>query len=155
MAAGARRGTRPGRRGGVGGRCGELAVGRALQCGRNPDRGRGQPRSFRPKDEPFPPSDDDDPDNPSVDFRGERRSNAAHASTTDPEARRLRKGRGKEAKLAFLGHALMEHRNGLLMDFTVSQATDAAERDVVPELLDGVRERGYRPATAAATRRIV
>ena len=65
-------------------------------------------KSFRPKDEPFPPSDDDDPDNPNVDFRGECRSNATHASTTDPEARRLRKGRGKEAKLALLGQVLMD-----------------------------------------------
>ena len=87
-----------------------------------------------------------------MDFRGERRSHATHASTTDPEARRLRKGRGKEARLAFLGHALTENRHGLLMDFTISQATGTAERDAVPELLDGVRERGYRPRTLGADR---
>jgi len=62
-------------------------------------------KSFRPKEGPPPPSDDD-PGNPSVDFRGERRSNQTHASTTDPEARLLRKGKGKEARLAFPGHAL-------------------------------------------------
>jgi hypothetical protein len=99
-----------------------------------------------------PPSTDDDPGNPSVDFRGERRRNETHASTTDPEARRLRKGPGKEAKLTFLGHALRENRHGLLMDFTVSQATGTAERDAVPERLDGVRARGYRPRTLGADR---
>ena len=102
-------------------------------------------KSFRAEDGPPPPSDDDDPGNPSMDFRGECRSNETHASTTDPEARLLRKESGKEARLAFMGHALMENRNGLLMDFTVSQATGTAERDAVPELLDGVQERGYRP----------
>ena len=101
-------------------------------------------KSFRPKEGPPPPSDDD-PGNPSVDFRGERRCNVPHASTTDPEARLLRKGQGKEARLTFLGHTLVENRNGLLMDFIVSQATGTAERDAVPELLDGLRERGYRP----------
>ena len=108
-------------------------------------------KSFRPKEGPPPPTDDD-PGNPSVDFRGERRSNETHASTTDPEARLLRKGSGKEARLAFLGHALMENRHGLLLDFTVSQATGTAERDAVPELLDGLRERGYRPRTLGADR---
>ncbi len=108
-------------------------------------------KSFRPKAGPPPPSDDD-PGNPSVDFRGERRRHETHASTTDPEARLLRKGQGREARLAFLGHALMENRHGLLMDFTVSPATGTAERDAVPELLDGVRERGYRPRTLGADR---
>ncbi len=109
-------------------------------------------KSFRPKDEPSAPRDDDDPGNPSVDFRGERRSNETHASTTDPEARLARKGGGKEARLAFQGHALMENRNGLLMDCTISRATGTAERDEVSELLDGVRERGFRPRTLGADR---
>ena len=51
-----------------------------------------------------------------------------------------------------MGHALMENRNGLLMDFIVSQATGTAERDAVPTLLDGLRERGYRPRTLGADR---
>ena len=68
------------------------------------------------------------------------------------EARLLRKGPGQEARMVFLGHALRENRHGLLMDFTVSQATGTAERDAVPELLDGVRERGYRPRTLGADR---
>ncbi len=143
----------------MGGRRGGAAVERALQRGRDPDRGRGQPRSFRPKDEPLPPATDDDPGNPSVVFRGERRHNETHASTTDPEARLWRKGPGQEAKLAFLGHALMENRHGLLMDFAVSPATGTAERDAVPTLLDGVRKRGTARArwglTAAMTPRIV
>ena len=108
-------------------------------------------KSFRSQEGPPPPSDDD-PGNPSVDFRGERRCNETHASTTDPEARLLRKGPGKEARLAFLGHALMENRHGLLMDFTVSQATGTVEQDAVPALLDGLRKRGYRPRTLGADR---
>ena len=108
-------------------------------------------KSFRPKDgQTAPDPAPDDPGNPTVDFRGERRSNATHASTTDPEARLLRKGKGKEAKLVFTGHALMENRNGLLVDFQVTQATGTAERDIVPVLLDEARERGFRPRTLGA-----
>jgi len=91
-----------------------------------------------------------DPGNPSVDFHGERRSNATHQSTTDPEARLLRKGKGKEAKLVFLAHALMENRNGLLVDFQVTPASGTAEREVVPVLLDRARERRFRPKTLGA-----
>ena len=58
--------------------------------------------------------------NPSVDFHGERRVNATHQSTIDPEARLLRKGKGKKTKLVFMAHALMEHRNGLLATVTAS-----------------------------------
>lgn len=90
---------------------------------------------------------DDDPGNTSVDFRGEKRSNATHQSTTDPEARLLRKGKGKEAKLVFLAHALMENRSGMLTDLQVTQATGTAERDTVPVLLDQARERGFHPKT--------
>ena len=107
-------------------------------------------KSFRPKHEPPPTEPVDDPGNPTVDFRGERRSNATHASTTDPDARLMRKGKGKEAKLVFMSHALMENRNGLLVDFQVTQATGTAERDMVPVLLDEARERGFRPRTLGA-----
>lgn len=69
----------------------------------------------------------DDPGNPSVDFHGEKRSNQTHASTTDPEAQLARKGKGKEAKLAYSAHALMENRNGLLIDFRVDSADGRAE----------------------------
>ena len=103
-------------------------------------------KSFKPKDGDPPPTDGD-PGNPSVDFHGEHRSNATHQSTTDPEARLYKKGKGKEAKLTFMGHALMENRNGLLADFQVSQATGTAERDAVPLLLDAATERGFHPRT--------
>ncbi len=108
-------------------------------------------KSFRSKEGPPPPSDDD-PGNRSVDFRGKCRRNKTHAGTTDPEARLLRKGQGQEVRSAFPGPALRENRHGLLMDFTVSQATSTAKRDAVPELLDGLRERGYRPRTLGADR---
>ncbi|MFQ5932961.1 MAG: IS5 family transposase [Nitrospiraceae bacterium] len=104
-------------------------------------------KSFKRLDGDPPVTTDDDPGNPSVDFHGERRGNATHQSTTDPEARLMRKGKGKEARLVFLAHALMENRNGMLTDLQLTQATGTAERDVVPELLDQARERGFRPKT--------
>jgi IS5 family transposase len=106
-------------------------------------------KSFKPRDGGNPP-DDGDPGNPSVDFHGERRTNATHRSTTDPQARLFRKGKGKEAKLVFMAHALMENRNGLLADFLVGEATGTAERDAVPVLLDEARQRRFRPKTLGA-----
>ena len=103
-------------------------------------------KSFKPWDGD-PPLDDGDPGNPSVDFHGQRRSNVTHRSTTDPESRLFRKGEGKEARLVFMAHALMENRNGMLTDFQVTQATGTAERDSVPVLLDQARERRFRPKT--------
>src|SRR5215207_7589196 len=103
-------------------------------------------KSFKPK-EGGPPATDDDPGNPSVDFRGEKRSNKTHRSTTDPDARLMRKGKGKEARLVFMGHALMENRHGLLVDFQVTHATGTAERDMVPTLLDEAKERRFQPKT--------
>src|SRR5215217_8979938 len=107
-------------------------------------------KSFRSKHELPLAQPMDIPGNPTVDFRGERRTNATHQSTMDPEARLMRKGKGKEARLVFMGHALMENRNGLLVDFQVTQATGTAERDVVPILLDEARERGFHPRTLGA-----
>ena len=104
-------------------------------------------KSFKPKDGPPPPTTDDDPSNPSVDFHGEKRSNATHQSTTDPEARLYKKAKGKESKLAFLGHALMENRQGMLVDFQITGANGTAERDVVPKLLREAKERHFRPKT--------
>jgi transposase len=106
-------------------------------------------KSFRPKDTPPSDTPPDDPGNPTVNFHGERRSNATHQSTTDPEARLAKKGKGKEAHLAFMGHALMENRHGLLVDFQLTQATGTAERDAVPELIEQARERGFHPRTLA------
>lgn len=84
-------------------------------------------KSFRPKDD-----GDDDPKGPTdsngwSDFRGTKRSNKTHQSKTDPEAKLAKKGPGKEAKLCFSGHALMENRNGLLVDFELTAATGRAE----------------------------
>ena len=89
-------------------------------------------KSFKSKEGDPPRTTDADPGNPSVDFHGERRGNATHQSTTDPEARLLRKGKGKEARLAFMVHALMENRHGMLVDFQTTQATGTAERDMTP-----------------------
>src|SRR5436190_20361124 len=108
-------------------------------------------KSFRPKDEP--PSQGADGGRSSnrwVNFHGQKRANQTHHSTTDPEALLAKKGKGKEARLAYAGHALMENHNGLLVDFAPSQATGTAERDAVPELIDQARERGFRPHTLGA-----
>ena len=97
--------------------------------------------------DPTPP---DDPSNPEVSFRNERRRNATHASTTDPEARLYRKGKGQAATLAFLGHALVENRYGLLVDITVTTATRTAERDAALAMIDRMRERGGQPVSLGA-----
>jgi transposase len=101
-------------------------------------------KSFRPKD--GPPSDG----NGWSDFQGTKRSNETHASSTDPEARLARKGIGHEAKLAFSGHALMENRNGLLLDFVVAAADGYAERREALALLGKLP--GSKRKTVAADR---
>jgi len=90
-------------------------------------------KSFKKVDDPDPPAPDD-PGNPTVNFHGETRTNATHASTTDPDAKLARKGNGKEAKLSYSGHILMENRNGLAVDATVRPATGTAERDAAVEM---------------------
>jgi transposase len=80
--------------------------------------------------------------NPDVDFHGQRRSNATHRSTTDPEARLARKGRGREARLCYVGHALTENRNGLIVEAELTQASGTAEREAGLRLLG--RQRGRR-----------
>src|ERR1700757_578482 len=91
-------------------------------------------KSFQPKDQKgsAPP---DDPGNPTVDFRGEKRSNQTHESKSDPEAQMARKGRGKEAKLSYSGNLLVENRNGLIVDSRVWEATGTAERYAALEML--------------------
>lgn len=74
-------------------------------------------------------ADDDDPGNPTVSFRGERRTNSTHHSLTDPEARLARKSKGQESRLAHGLHVLMENKNGLVVDFAASEANGTAERD--------------------------
>lgn len=85
-------------------------------------------KSFKKKasTESVPP---DDPGNPTVDFHGEKRTNQTHQSTTDAEARLYRKSKGHEAKLVYMGHALVENRNGLVVNTRVTQATGTAERE--------------------------
>ena len=82
------------------------------------------------------------------DFHGEKRSNATHASTTDPDARLFRKGRGKEAKLCHMGHLLIENRHGLIVDAMVSHATGTAEREAALAMLG--RQPGRHRATVGA-----
>jgi IS5 family transposase len=93
-------------------------------------------KSFRRKDA-GPSEPPDDPGNPSVNFRGERRSNATHQSTTDPEARLARKGPGKEARLCYSANALVENRNTILIDLQVEPADGYAERRAAIAMLDG------------------
>src|SRR6266576_1912073 len=109
-------------------------------------------KSFRPKDEPPPPKrpDGGSPNNRWVDFHREKRSNATHQSLTDPDARLYRKGPGKEARLSYMAQALMENRHGMLVDFQVTTASGTAERDVIPQLIDDARLRGFHPKTLGA-----
>ena len=84
-------------------------------------------KSFQRKDGGNKQPPPDDPGNPTVNFKGEKRSNKTHESKTDPQAKLMRKGLGKEAKLCYFGNALMENRNGLLVEFRVTEATGTAE----------------------------
>jgi transposase len=95
-------------------------------------------KSFKRKDEVAPPPDDRG--NPTVDFHGERRSNDTHASTTDPEARLARKGAGREAKLSYAGHALIDNRHGLVVNAEATQATGTAEREAGVEMASALPE---------------
>jgi transposase len=92
-------------------------------------------KSFRPKDEGAEPPPTGGR-NGSRDFHGERRRNDSHASTTDGEARLFRKGAGKEAKLCFMGHLLMENRSGLVVAAQLTQATGRAEREAASRLIE-------------------
>jgi transposase len=96
-------------------------------------------KSFRPKDGSGEPPEDGR--NGEQNFRGEKRSNETHESTTDPDARLYRKGNGQESRLCYMGHAVMENRNGLAICGEVTHATGTAEREVVLAWID---ERGSR-----------
>jgi transposase len=91
-------------------------------------------KSFQRKDA-SPAEPPDDPGNPTVNFHGETRKNDTHASTTDPDAQLYRKGKGKEAKLAYLGHVLLDNRHGLVANVCATAATGTAERDAAVVLL--------------------
>jgi transposase len=107
-------------------------------------------KSLKPTDAATPATPPADPGNPTVDVPGERRSNATHQSPTDPEARLLRKGRGKKATLGCSGHVLMEHRHGLCVDLPSAPATGTAERDTAGSMRRRQARRGMRPRTLAA-----
>ena len=103
-------------------------------------------KSFSPKEGSDVHATDEK--NPSVDFHGEKRTNDTHQSATDPEALLAKKGHGKEAKLCFTGHVLMENRNGMVVDVTLTQATGTAEREAALDMLEGVH--GSRRVTLGA-----
>jgi len=93
-------------------------------------------KTFKKKDSNRDDTPPDDPGNPTVNFHGEKRSNATHESTTDSEAKLARKGNGKEAKLSYSAHALMENRNGLLVDLRVAEANGTAECETALAMID-------------------
>jgi transposase len=93
-------------------------------------------KSFQPKEGKNPPPDD--PGNPTINFRGQRRSNETHESQTDPEARLARKSDGKESKLSYSGNLLVENRNGLIVDAMAWEANGRAERDAALVMLERV-----------------
>jgi hypothetical protein len=104
-------------------------------------------KSFKPKS----PSSGEEPPagggrNAEANFHGQKRSNETHASTTDPDARLYRKGPGKEARLCFIGHGLMENRSGLLVDACLTEADGHAERVAALHLIEPYADRP-RPIT--------
>ena len=110
-------------------------------------------KSFEPKEGKNAPPDD--PGNPTVDFRGQRRSNETHESTTDPEAKLARKGEGKEVKLSYSANLLVENRHGLIVNAMAWEATGTAERETALVMLEqvpgdnkdyGRRRQGFRHA---------
>lgn len=104
-------------------------------------------KSMRRKD--GPPDAGGPDDQGMVNIRGERRSNATHASTTDPQSKLMRKSKGREAKLSFGGHALMENRHGLCVDLKITDAADT-ETEAAKAMLD--RQRRKQGATQHAGR---
>jgi hypothetical protein len=92
-------------------------------------------KSFKRKDGP-PPTLPEDKGNPTVDFHGEKRGNATHQSTSDPDCRLFKKSKGAPAQLCYLGHVLMENRHGLVVRPTVTQASGTAERDAALGLIE-------------------
>ena len=116
-------------------------------------------KSFRPKKDEGGEDDESSqegggngykPSNPEVDFHGEKRSNKTHRSMTDPESVLYRKGRGKEAKLCFGAHALMENRHGLLAEFDIHDPIAQSEGEVALQQMDELNAKGQgRPQSVA------
>ena len=115
-------------------------------------------KSFRAKDDPEDDRGDDDASpapgtsagrNTERDFRGEKRSNQTHASTTDPDAKLYRKGNGQSSRLCFMGHLLMENRHALIVDAELTQAGGTAEREAALAMLDRRKQRSKRVTLGA------
>jgi transposase len=102
-------------------------------------------KSFRPRDQDPPLGGGG---NPTVSFHGQRRRNDTHQSTTDPDARLYKKAHGREARLGYLGHVLMEHRSGLIVTATVTPADGHGERDAAVVMIGDLR--GQHRITVAA-----
>ncbi len=108
-------------------------------------------KSFKPKGSGKDDDGGDDGRNAATDFRGERRSNESHESTTDPDARLYRKGPGLEAKLCFMGHGLMENRSGLIVDTRLTRISGHAERLAALDMIEPLADRS-RAITLGADR---
>ena len=93
-------------------------------------------KSFKPKDPPEGGTPSEGGRNAPADFKGEKRSNETHASTTDPDARLYRKGPGMEAKLCYIGHGLMENRSGLIVDARLTLVSGHAERLAALDMIE-------------------
>ena len=108
----------------------------------------------KPTPRPSPPSTDAEANkksrNEEVDFHGQKRTNATHVSTTDPEARLFRKGKGKEAKLCYMGHATSENRHGLIVETEMTQATGTAEREAAKSMIESHAPGSQRRLTVGA-----
>ncbi len=104
-------------------------------------------KSFVPKDGPPPPASGSK-SNPEVNFRGDKRTNETHESRTDPQSRLFGKSKNTEAILCYMGHVLMENRNGLVLDERLTQATGTAEREAALEMLCDLRGEGGKSVGA-------
>jgi hypothetical protein len=102
-------------------------------------------KSFRPKNDQGPKDG-----NGWGDFTGEKRTNETHASKTDPEAKLLRKGAGKEAKPCFSGHAVMENRHGFCVSFEPTPAVGVTESEMALEQLKRLQADGFNPTSVGA-----
>jgi transposase len=98
-------------------------------------------KSFKPRSGGEQPPPADGGRNEDIDFRGEKRSNRTHAATTDPDAMLYRKGPGMEAKLCFIGHALMENRNGLFVEARLTKVSGHAERLAALDMIEPYADR--------------
>jgi transposase len=97
-------------------------------------------KSFKPRAGAQPSPTDSNAGNPSLNFRGQRRTNDTHVSTTDADAKLYKKAKGQEAKLAFLGHVLMENHNGLVVETRLTAASGTAEREAALQMMEEKRK---------------